>query len=227
MFLFQASTSHDNDDDDYDLDLLQLNQQQCLPKYWNLPMIMNFSRHPLNAQSTEYKFVADKFNQSWTNMNHLPLLPPPVMTMQPPLPPTNTMPTFFFPNPAPAPVTINSIGPMFNASLPPPPPTHLLRAMPPGNLPPIPLPPPPPITLPPQHIHRRVRRPPSLPINNPTRATNPIVATPQIIQIERVQNQRWYKQYAAHECEFRQKLGKQTEQWLFHGKSVPVDVNCL
>jgi len=40
---------------------------------------------------------------------------------------------------------------------------------------------------------------------------------PKIIQIERIQNQRWFKQYSAHDCEFRQKLGKQTEQWLFHG----------
>ena len=43
-------------------------------------------------------------------------------------------------------------------------------------------------------------------------------SAPKIIQIERIQNQRWFKQYSAHECEFRQKLGRHTQRWLFHGK---------
>lgn len=46
----------------------------------------------------------------------------------------------------------------------------------------------------------------------------PINRLPQIRSIERIQNQRWFKQYSAHDLEFRQKLGKQTLQWLFHGK---------
>lgn len=195
-------------------------------------MITNFSRHPLNLQSTEYKFVADKFNQSWGNMNNLP--PPPVMPVRPPFPPTNNVPTFFFSNPPPipAPVNTNASGPMVNVPLPPPPPpAYLLRPMvqhpmPPGGLPPLPLP-----LQQQMHApvvpHRRARRPPPFPMNNPTGAVNPRGTIPQIIQIERVQNQRWYKQYAAHECEFRQKLGKQTEQWLFHGKSVTDCVDFL
>ena len=43
---------------------------------------------------------------------------------------------------------------------------------------------------------------------------------PQIRSIERIQNQRWYKQYVAHELEFKQKMGKQTQEWLFHGERI-------
>jgi hypothetical protein len=76
---------------------------------------------------------------------------------------------------------------------------------------------------PPSNPYTRSRSLHRLRVNNPTLPTrhtrncNHISNLPKIIQIERIQNQRWYKQYSAHECEFRQKLGKQTEQWLFHG----------
>lgn len=40
---------------------------------------------------------------------------------------------------------------------------------------------------------------------------------PTIVRIERIQNQRWFKQYAAHELEF-QELQKPPALWLFHGK---------
>ena len=43
---------------------------------------------------------------------------------------------------------------------------------------------------------------------------------PQIQSVERIQNQRWFKQYKAHEHEFKQKLGKQTQEWLFHGERI-------
>jgi len=69
-----------------------VNQQQCLPKYWTLPMLTNFTRHTLDSQSTEYKFVADKFNQSWTNYrNKFPTpVPAPASSSMPlrPLPPS-------------------------------------------------------------------------------------------------------------------------------------------
>lgn len=213
-------------------------------------MLTNFSRHPLNPQSTEYKFVADKFNKSWGNGNNLPPFgppPPPVLSMSTaPLPPPNNVPVnpfgpLVFPQigPMPAPAHNNNItGPTMNPPMPPlqPPPSlaHMLGPimhrypLPPGILstaslpvqpPPLPPPPPPPQPHRAGIVHRRVRRPLPFPVNNPTGATNPMGTMPQIIQIERVQNQRWYKQYSAHECEFRQKLGKQTEQWLFHGKS--------
>lgn len=198
-------------------------------------MLTNFSRHPLNPQSTEYTFVADKFNQSWGNVNNLP---PPVISLQPaPLPPPNNIPmspfqTFVFPHVGPMPPPVNNnntSGP--TPFIPPPPMAHMLRPMmhqypmPPGMLPPGSLAPPPPPPQPQQQsyrslaAHRRTRRPPPFPMTNPIGATNPRGTIPQIIQIERVQNQRWYKQYSAHECEFRQKLGKQTEQWLFHGNA--------
>ncbi len=124
---------------------------------------------------------------------------------------------------------------------PPPPPNNIYGMMPhpmplgtnamvqPGSLPPAPAPPPPVPYYPPQPYqptmtYIRTRTLPKFPTNNaavPTRQprnANHGSNMPKIIQIERVQNQRWYKQYSAHECEFRQKLGKQTEQWLFHGK---------
>jgi hypothetical protein len=75
------------------------------------------------------------------------------------------------------------------------------------------------------YVHTRAPTP--MPTNNAVlppsrrpRAVNPGNGLAKIIQIERIQNQRWYKQYSAHECEFRQKLGKQAEQWLFHGKEI-------
>ncbi len=245
-----------------------LNQQQCLPKYWALPMINNFSRHTLNPQSTEYIFVADKFYQSWANFknqNPVPApLPPPVMGIPPPpplpppppsvpVPPTNNLPHYLLPTallsrmPTMYPSTNNNNnGSTGNQPLPPPPPpNHTFGPIPlsmplatntmvqTGPIPSIPLPPapppPPPSQYYPQPTYRptisytRSRAPPQFPPNNVAvrtrqpRNTNPITNMPQIIQIERVQNQRWYKQYSAHECEFRQKLGKQTEQWLFHG----------
>ncbi|CAF0810153.1 unnamed protein product [Adineta ricciae] len=39
----------------------------------------------------------------------------------------------------------------------------------------------------------------------------------QIIQIERVQNERWYKQYTAHSEDFQKRLGRNTEKQLYHG----------
>jgi hypothetical protein len=143
----------------------------------------------------------------------------------------------------PGPISNNNHGSM-NYQLPPPLPNHnfvplsyplslgantMVQA---ASLPPPP-PPPPSVTIPypPQHPHRsagpytRTRSVHALPMNNtagptrPSRTGHHITNLPRIIQIERIQNQRWYKQYSAHECEFRQKLGKQTEQWLFHGNT--------
>ena len=56
--------------------------------------------------------------------------------------------------------------------------------------------------------------------NNAPPTINPLNGLPTIIQVERIQNLRWYKQYSAHECEFRQKLGRQTQKWLFHGRFI-------
>ncbi|CAF0820337.1 unnamed protein product [Adineta ricciae] len=39
----------------------------------------------------------------------------------------------------------------------------------------------------------------------------------QIIQIERIENKRWYLQYLAHKDEFKRRLGKDTERILYHG----------
>jgi len=39
----------------------------------------------------------------------------------------------------------------------------------------------------------------------------------QIIKVERIQNQRWYKQYLVHSEDFRTRLGKDTEKRLYHG----------
>jgi hypothetical protein len=235
------------------MDIILLNQQQCLPKYWTLPMLTNFSRHAINPQSTEYKFVADKFNQSWANYkNQTPVPAPPfVLTITPPLPPsvvvpsTNNLPSFYPPallqriaamQPS---INNNNNGSTINQ----PPPNHNYGNMPypmslgantmvqPASLPPFgpPPPPAPPGSYIPQPIlqpsvpRRRLRPVYRLPMNNtiaPTRPPttgNQVNSPPTILQIERIQNQRWYKQYSAHECEFRQKLGKQTEQWLFHG----------
>ncbi|UJR18179.1 hypothetical protein I4U23_005079 [Adineta vaga] len=43
-----------------------------------------------------------------------------------------------------------------------------------------------------------------------------------IIQIERIQNERWYIQYVAHSREFIQRLNIDTEKSLYHGCSQPV-----
>ena len=39
----------------------------------------------------------------------------------------------------------------------------------------------------------------------------------KIIKIERIQNQRWYKQYSAHSEDFRTRLQQDTEKRLYHG----------
>ncbi|CAF4364641.1 unnamed protein product, partial [Rotaria sp. Silwood2] len=39
----------------------------------------------------------------------------------------------------------------------------------------------------------------------------------QIVQIERIQNRRWYRQYDAHKEDFIERYGQSTERWLFHG----------
>ena len=39
----------------------------------------------------------------------------------------------------------------------------------------------------------------------------------QIIQIDRIQNERWYSQYLAHSCDFRKRDSKDTEKRLYHG----------
>lgn len=39
----------------------------------------------------------------------------------------------------------------------------------------------------------------------------------KIIQIERIQNERWYMQYLAHVRDFRKRLNKDTEKRLYHG----------
>ncbi|UJR20710.1 hypothetical protein I4U23_023831 [Adineta vaga] len=45
-----------------------------------------------------------------------------------------------------------------------------------------------------------------------------------IVEIERIQNRRWYRQYDAHKDDFIERYGVSTEQWLFHGcKSQSVD----
>ncbi|CAM4906998.1 unnamed protein product [Rotaria socialis] len=41
----------------------------------------------------------------------------------------------------------------------------------------------------------------------------------KIVKIERIQNVRWYKQYAAHRDDFTQRYGKSEERRLFHGCS--------
>ncbi|CAF1311317.1 unnamed protein product [Adineta steineri] len=43
-----------------------------------------------------------------------------------------------------------------------------------------------------------------------------------IIQLERIQNERWYAQYVAHSKEFRQRLNTDTEKCLYHGCSQQV-----
>jgi hypothetical protein len=39
----------------------------------------------------------------------------------------------------------------------------------------------------------------------------------EIVRIERIQNERWYKQYRAHSEEFKKRLQKDTEMRLYHG----------
>jgi hypothetical protein len=39
----------------------------------------------------------------------------------------------------------------------------------------------------------------------------------QIVQIERIQNERWYTQYLAHSRDFKKRLSKETEKRLYHG----------
>jgi hypothetical protein len=39
----------------------------------------------------------------------------------------------------------------------------------------------------------------------------------QIIQIERIQNERWYMQYLAHHRDFKKRLNTDTEKRLYHG----------
>lgn len=39
----------------------------------------------------------------------------------------------------------------------------------------------------------------------------------QMIKIERVQNERWYRQYMAHRQDFQQRLNMDTEKRLYHG----------
>ena len=39
----------------------------------------------------------------------------------------------------------------------------------------------------------------------------------KVLQLERVQNERWYKQYEVHREDFRKRLNVDTEQRLFHG----------
>lgn len=39
----------------------------------------------------------------------------------------------------------------------------------------------------------------------------------EIVRIERIQNERWYKQYRAHCDEFLKRLQKDTEMRLYHG----------
>ena len=41
----------------------------------------------------------------------------------------------------------------------------------------------------------------------------------QIVRIELIWNKLWYQQYRIHYDEFRGRLGKDTEKWLFHGCS--------
>lgn len=38
-----------------------------------------------------------------------------------------------------------------------------------------------------------------------------------IVQIERIQNERWYQQYLAHKKDFFKRLNKNTERRLYHG----------
>jgi hypothetical protein len=228
----QTTNNAAADDDDDDLDILLLNQQQCLPKYWALPMLTNFSRSTLDLQSTEYKFVTDKFYRSWANfINQMPA-PPPAHNPVPvrPIPPVLVQSTN---NPQQSPFqpavmqrfipTNNTNGSSINQ----PPVNNVYAPFPyqphPGLIVPTPSFPP---FLPqqrhPHNVHYGHTRAPVL-VNNRTaassrhRAVNHGNGIPKIIQIERIQNQRWYKQYSAHECEFRQKIGKQTQQWLFHG----------
>lgn len=41
----------------------------------------------------------------------------------------------------------------------------------------------------------------------------------EIIQIERIQNERWYVQYLAHYKDFKRRLNSDTERRLYHGCS--------
>ena len=258
-----------------------MNNQECLPQYWTLPMLTNFARHTLHPNSVEYIFVSDKFFQSWADLKNQPFSPAP-NSLQPrtilpvPVPSTNNPPSApFLPGSLqgfnPGQVLINnstnnrhminqsssnlglgsstySNSPGTNALVIPPlsPPslansvhrpvnhstlsTHfgfysLGHSISPVSAHPLP----PPVSslsqqMPGSNMYHGVPRiAPPLPRNTLAtqfRRTKSVAHNndiPQIIQIERIQNQRWYKQYSAHECEFRQKLGKQTEQWLFHG----------
>lgn len=262
-------------------------------------MMDNVARHLVDPQSTEYKFVADRFHQNWTSVNDpFSLIGPTVATLQAASTRTYTsgpsvqisFPSSNVPQPiqnqpgVPPP----QIGPAQSAGLLPfpmwpplrgqlpPPPAHLqpplpahlhvVRFSPSIRVPPTsvqfgpPLPTPPmqptnrpvssplqtnPINpslaiqmptakpqqpvMPPSSYRRRQARyhrpynaPMPLPNIPPGQNTQPIGnlshGVPNIIQIERIQNQRWYKQYLAHECEFRQKLRRDTQKWLFHGK---------
>ncbi|CAF4505891.1 unnamed protein product [Rotaria magnacalcarata] len=295
-----ANNDYNHDDDDDDVDVLLLNQQQYLPKYWTLPMLTNFSRHTLDLQSTEYIFVADRFQHSWANLkNQLPAPVPSLKVVRRPrLPRSAVASTPIGPPPAPTligpPPALTPIGPPPTLIGPPLAPTPMGLPQSSVFVPSInnhaatqlqavllqrihsiqvpntngnngsatnqqqqqyhgfrnlsynlslgtnPMAPQSSGSLPMHHsmpflsqsvygsniLNTAARGPPPMPPGSTQpvarlpaqpRPTAPTTPKPEIIQIERIQNQRWFKQYSAHKCEFRQKLGKQTEQWLFHG----------
>ena len=41
--------------------------------------------------------------------------------------------------------------------------------------------------------------------------------SPTIVRLERIQHERWYKQYKAHEDDFQKRLKKDTIRTLYHG----------
>ncbi len=62
-------------------------------------MLTNFTRHTLDSQSTEYKFVGEKFNQSWTNYrNQFPVPDPASPSRSMPLRPLPPSPSVHIPS---------------------------------------------------------------------------------------------------------------------------------
>jgi hypothetical protein len=179
-------------------------------------MLTDLARHTLDSQSTEYKFVAKKFNQSWTNYrNKLPVPGPACPSPSMPLGPLTSSPSVNIPSTNNHPPSSFQPGVLQGFGTNP-------RVQPPPQMPP----------LPGLFLEQQIDRSPILypHANVPNQLTNHRIVRAcrsrsvndgheisKIIRIERIQNQRWFKQYSAHDCEFRQKLGKPIEQWLFHG----------
>ncbi|CAF0761828.1 unnamed protein product [Didymodactylos carnosus] len=224
-------------DDEANLQLTLIGQK-ILPKYWDRSTMENFSKIIVSKGSTEYLFVLGKFQETMvelyqntidddgsgrgvggaminnvqptsvnapmltnnggifaTNANVMNVNPQPFFL-------NNTTPNF---NVQPTGMAINPFGSQFVANFKPIPRPRGRNRIMSNQRPPVPA-----------HVNNMVLNGPHPAMMNVNGHKMPYT---QILQIERIQNQRWFKQYSAHQEEFLQRLGATTETWLFHGCS--------